>query len=183
MLMHNLIQYSDTYSETSGSLWQYYKDEPTLDNNNIIDFPADSKNVSFKVQKKLQDRQETKDVEIMVPLKYLNNFWRTLEIPLNNCRIRIIELTKSENCFLVAGTAANEQPTFTITDTKFYVPVVTLSTQYHVKLLKKLASSFKRTTNWNKYQSKSTEETQNRYLGFLIDPSFQGVNKVFYFII
>ena len=59
-----------------------------------------------------------------------------------------------------------------ITDTKLYVPVVTLSTQDIIKLLKQLQSGFKRTTNLNKYQSKTTNQAQNRYLEFLIDPSF-----------
>ena len=84
----------------------------------------------------------------MVPLKYLSNFWRTLEMSLINCEIILI-LTWSKNCFLVAGTIANQEPTFTITDTKLYVPVVTLSTQNNVKLLKQLDSDFKRTINWN----------------------------------
>ena len=67
-------------------------------------------------------------------------------MPLINCEIILI-LTWSKNCFLVAGTIANQEPTFTITDTKLYVPVVTLSTQDNVKLLKQLKSDFKRTIN------------------------------------
>ena len=71
----------------------------------------------------------------------------------------------------LAADIADQQPIFTITDTKLYVPVVTLSTEDNVKLLKHLESGFKRTFNWNKYQSKITEQTRNRYLDFLIDPS------------
>ena len=67
----------------------------------------------------------------------------------------------------------------TITDTNFYVPVVTLSTQDNVKLLKQLESGFKGTVNWNKYQSKVTQQILNRNLDFLIDSSFQGVNRLF----
>ena len=67
----------------------------------------------------------------------------------------------------------------TITDTNFYVPVVTLSTQDNVKLLKQLESGFKGTVNWNKYQSKVTQQISNRNLDFLIDSSFQGVNRLF----
>ena len=81
--------------------------------------------------------------------------------------------------FLVAGTATDQEATFTITDTKLYVPVVTLSTKDNVKLLKQLESSFERTINWNKYQSKITEQVQNIYLDFLIDPSFLGVKRLF----
>ena len=114
----------------------------------------------------------------MVQLKYLSNFWRTLEIPLINCEISL-QLKRSKDCFLIAGTVANQVPTFTKTDTKLYVPAVTLSTQDKVKLLKQLNSGFKRTINWNKYQSKKANQAQNRYLDFLINPSFQEVNRLF----
>ena len=67
----------------------------------------------------------------------------------------------------------------TTTDTNFYVPVVTLSTQDNVKLLKQLESGFKGTVNWKKYQSKVTQQILNRNLDFLIDSSFQGVNRLF----
>ena len=69
----------------------------------------------------------------MVSLKYLSNFWRTLEMQLINCEINL-QLTWSKKCFLVPVTAPNEEPTFTITYTKTYVPVVTLSTQDDAKL-------------------------------------------------
>ena len=68
---------------------------------------------------------------------------------------------------------------FLITDTKIYVPVLTVSTQDNAKLLEQLRSGFKRIINWNKYQPKISTERQNQYLDFLIDPSFQGVNRVF----
>ena len=73
----------------------------------------------------------------MVPLKYLINFWRTLEISLINCVISLV-LTWPKICFLVTGTAENQESTFIITDTKRYVPVITLSTQDNIKLLKQL---------------------------------------------
>ena len=151
MLMYNLIEYSDAYSKTSGSLWQYYRDEPALDkHNNIIDFPANNNNsISFKFKQQITEQTGnygTKNVEIMVSLKYLSNFWRTLEIPLINCEISL-QLKWSKDCILVAGTAANENPEFEILDTKLYVPVVTLSTQDDIKLLKQLESGFKRTIN------------------------------------
>ena len=81
--------------------------------------------------------------------------------------------------FLIAGTVENPDPKFTITDIKLYVPVVTFSTQDNAKLLRLLESGFKRTINWNKYQSKLTQQTLNRNLDFLIDPSFWGVNRLF----
>ena len=83
---------------------------------------------------------------------------------------------------LVTDTAANQEPTFIITDTELYVPVVILSTQDNVKLLKQLESCLQRLINWNKYQSKVTQQAQNRYLDFLIDPSFQEVNRLFVLI-
>ena len=94
MLMYNLIEYSDAYSKTSGSVWQYNKDEPALDNNNnIIDFPANNNNsISLKFKQQITGQignGSTKNVEIMAPLKYLSDVWRTLEISLINCEIRL----------------------------------------------------------------------------------------------
>ena len=77
MPMYNLTEYSDNYSKTSGSLWQYYKDEP---NDNIAD--SESFRSKVKITVKTPDNGNTKDVEIIVPLKYLSNSWRTLEVPL-----------------------------------------------------------------------------------------------------
>ena len=85
----------------------------------------------------------------------------------------------TKNSFFIVGTVENQNPTFTIIDTKLYVSVKTLSTQDNAKILQQLESGFKRTINWNKYQSKVTQQTQNRNLDFLIDPSFEGVNRLF----
>ena len=82
----------------------------------------------------------------MVPLKYQSNFWRTFAMPLINCEISLM-ITWSKGCFLVADSIAKQVPTFTITDTKLYVPVVTLSTKDNVKLLTQLESGLKRTIN------------------------------------
>ena len=183
MPMYNLTQHSAAYSKTSASLWQYYRDEPALDyNNNIIDFPDNSNNsASFKFKQQITGQTGnggSKDVEIMVPLNYLSNIWRTLEMPLINCEISL-QLKWANKCILVAGAANNKNPSFQINDTKLYVPVVTLSTQENIKLLKQLESGFKRTNNWNKYLAKTTNQAQNRYLDYLIDPSFQGINRLF----
>ena len=83
----------------------------------------------------------------MGPLRYLINFWKTLEMPLVNCEISLI-LTSSEDCKLIYGSIDDQVPNFAITGTKFYVPIVTLSTQKNVKIIR----SIKRTINWNKYQ-------------------------------
>ena len=114
----------------------------------------------------------------MAPLKYLNIFWRTVEMLLISCEISPM-LAWSKNCFLVVGTAANQELAFTIIDTKPYVLVVTLSIQDNVKLLKQWESGFKRIINGNKYQSEVTQQTLSRNSDFLIEQSFQGVNRLF----
>ena len=110
-----------------------------------------------------------------MPLKYLSNLWRTLEIPLINCEVSLI-LTWSKDCVITNSIGDGK---FTITETKLYVLVVTLSTQDNAKLLQQLKSGFKRTINWNKYESNIKTFAQNRYLNHLINPSFQGVNRLF----
>ena len=102
-------------------------------------------------------------------------------MPLINCEINIL-LTWSDKCIIVTGHYGNDvnnKPKFEITDTKLYVPVFTLSNQDNDKLLHQLKTGFKRTINWNKYQSKPKQYTQNRYLSHLIDPSFLGENRLF----
>ena len=170
MPMYNLIEYSDNYLKTSGSLWQYYKDEP---NDNLAD--SESFKSKVKITGSTPAGGNTKDVKIIVPLKYLSNFWRTLEMPLINCEVNLI-LTWSKDCVITNSTGAGK---FKITETKLYVPVVTLSTQDNAKLLQQLKSGFKRTINWNKYQSDPKTYAQNRYLNHLVNPCFQGVNRLF----
>ena len=104
----------------------------------------------------------------MVPLKYLSNFWRTLEIPLVNCEVSLT-LTWSPNCVITNSTGEGK---FKIADTNLYVPVVTLSTKDNEKFLEQLKSGFKRVINWNKYLSISELLRQNPNLNCLIDPSF-----------
>ena len=111
----------------------------------------------------------------MVPLKYLSNFWRTLEMPLINCEVNLI-LTWSSTCVI---TDSNGARTFEITDTKLYVPAVTLSTQENTKFLQQLKSGVKRVINWNKYLSKPESFRRNANLNYLAEPSFQGINRLF----
>ena len=99
-------------------------------------------------------------------------------MPLINCEINLI-VTCSSRFFIIDNPIADQHPTFTIIYIKVYVPVVTLSTQDNTKLLQQLKSGFKRTINWNEYEPKVTIEQQNRYLDFLINPSFQRVNRLF----
>ena len=101
MPMYNLIEYSNNYSKTSGSLWQYYRYEPALNNAGaLVDFPGNS--ASFKFKQKITGstgNDGKKAVQIMLPLKYSNNFWRAPEMPLINCEINLI-LTTSANCVI-----------------------------------------------------------------------------------
>ena len=162
MPMYNLIKYSDNSSKTSGSLWQYYKDYP---NNSL----ANSKSFKYKVKitgKTPQDGN-TKDVEILVPLKYLSNFWRTLEMSLINCKVELI-LTWSKKYVISSATGETK---FAITETKLHVPIVTLSTEDNAKFLQQLKSNFKRKITWNKYESSTKTFAQNRY--------FQRVKRLF----
>ena len=138
MPMYNLSEYSDNYSKTSGSLWQYYKDNP---NDNITQ--SESFKSKIKIKGKTPAACNTKDIEISVLLKYLSNFWRTLKIVLINCEVNLI-LTWSSNWVISSATGETK---FRITDTKLYVSVVTLSTQDNAKLLQQLKSGFKRIIN------------------------------------
>ena len=170
MSMYNLIEYRDNYAQTSGSLWQYYKDET---NDNLAD--SESFRSKIKITAKTPDNDNEKDVEIMVPLKYLSNFWRALEMPLVKIEFNLI-LTWSSTCVI---TNSRGDGTFAITDARLYVPVVTLSTQENAKLLRQLKSAFKRVINWKKYLSKPELLAQNPNLNHSVKPRFQGVNRLF----
>ena len=174
MPMYNLIEYSDNYSDTSGSLWQFKRDEIEGD----VDLTVNAQHIpnnssSFKYKSSFITNRN--GVKIAVPLKYLSNFWRSLEMPLINCKVEL-SLKWYENCILSsAGTAA----TFTITDTKLYVPIVTLKTEDNTKLSKLLSGGFKRPIYWNKYKIIFKNYDENKYIRERLDASFQGVNKLF----
>ena len=157
MLMCNLVEYSNNYLKTSESLLQYYRDVSN-------DFLTNSESIKFKM----------KITGKTTATGNTNDFWRTLEMFLINCEINLI-LTWSTN-FIFSATGETK---FAIADTKRYVSIVTSSTLDNAKLLEQLKSGFKRTINWNRYQSKVSPERENHYLDFLIDPSFQGVNRLF----
>ena len=154
----------------SGSLRQYYKDKP---DDNLAD--SQSFKSKIKITGKILDDGNEKDAEIMVPLKYLSNFWRTLEMPLINCEVSLV-LTWSTTCVITNSTGEGK---FKITDTNLYVPVVTLPTQDNAKILEQLKSGFKRVINWSKYLSRPELLKQNPILNYLIEPSFPGVNRLF----
>ena len=120
MTMYNLIEYGDNYSDTSASLWQFKRDAIEGDVDLAVDAQHISNNSSsFKYKSSFITNRN--GVKIAVPLKYLSNFWRSLEMPLINCKVAL-SLKWYANCILFsAGTAA----TFAITDTKLYVPIFT----------------------------------------------------------
>ena len=119
MPMYNLIEYSDNYSKTSGSLWQYCKEIPAIDNDgDIVDLNGANATESFNFKTKITGQTNINgiiNVEIMVPLKYLRNFKRTLEMPLFNCEVELI-LNWSANCVIIYTGVNNQFPAFTITD-------------------------------------------------------------------
>ena len=144
---------------------------------------------------KTRNTKTKKNLKIVVPLKHVSNFWRVLDMPLINCEVSLT-LTWYENCVSTdittqtARAAQGDNParpainaptnaTFKITDTKLYVPVVTLSTENDKKLLEQLRTGFKRTIKWNKYRSEMTNQTKNNNLNYLIDPIFTKVNRLF----
>ena len=148
MPMYNLIENSDNYSDTSGSLRGFKRDEIT-DNVNVTD---DDNDPSFKYKASLITNTEAngtkKGVKIAVPLKYLSSFWRSLEMPLFNCKVEL-SLGWIESCVLTtaeinanADATGADSATFTITDAKLHVPVVSLSTGEKVKLSKLLSFDF-----------------------------------------
>ena len=132
------------------------------------------------------------DIKIVAPLKYLSNFWRSLNMPLINCEVELI-LTWFKNCVLISKSTRDadydepiyrkidnpENTIFQITDTKLYVPVVTLSKENDKKLLEQLKTGFKITIKWSKYRSQMTAQPQNNNLSYLIDLTFAKVNRLF----
>ena len=128
------------------------------------------------------DDNNVNNVKLVVPLKYVSNFFRSLEMPLVNCKINL-ELTWHKDCMISSvDAAAKHVVSFMITDTKLYVPVVTLSTKDNTNLTKQLNKGFKRSIYWNQYVSKPFPETPHKKTGitrFALDAAFQGVNKLF----
>ena len=125
------------------------------------------------------NKNGTQEVELAIPLKYLDNFWRVLNIPLISCEVSL-ELKWNKNCVLpsleqrdIGGGNRDNSPTgatLAINDCKLYVPAVTLSKNDEIKLLTNLKSGFKRETIWNKYRSQMTIEAVNNNLNILIAP-------------
>ena len=175
--MQNLIEYSDNYSKISANLWQYCKDIPAInDNGNIFKFIGANATDSFNFKAKItDDNGGTNNVEIMVPLDYLSNFWRTFEMGLTNCEVNLI-LTWSANCVKTYTNVAIQSFTLEMTEIKHFI--LTLSNLDDAKLLPQLKSGFQRTINWSKYLSKPELLTQNPNFNHLVEPTFQEVNRL-----
>ena len=174
--LYNLIEYSDNYSDTSGSLWNFKRDDIERD----VDLTVDNLS-SFKYKPNIigntdanEANRKKENVKIVVPLKYLSNFWRSLEMPLINCKVEFSLEWYEECIFSTSGTAA----TFKITDAKLYVPIVTLKTEDNTKLSKLLSEGFKRPIFWNKYKI-IFKNYNNECIRKRLDASFQRVTKLF----
>ena len=215
MPMYNLLEYSKNYRKTIGSLYNYYRDELNDDanlnnfaNNNVVSsnsfqyknkiigntYNVDSTIVpaagGARVVNPYYDANSSgkKNVELAIPLKYLGNFWRALNIPLISCEVSL-ELKWNKTCVVTSqqigvnldggNTAAPTGATLTINNCKLYIPVVTLSKDDEIKLLTNLKSGFTREIEWNKYISQTSTEAINNNLNILIDPSFTNVNRMF----
>ena len=179
--MHNLLEYSDNYQDSAGSLDQFKRDEPPDDNANVGNATT-SLVYKSKLIKGTDDDNNVNTVKLVVPLKYVSNFFRSLELPLVNCKIDL-ELTWHKDCMISsANAAAGQVVTFMITNTKLYVPVVILFTKDNTNLTKQLNEGFKRTIYWNQYVPKPFPEAPHKKTGitrFAIDVAFQGVHRLF----
>ena len=185
MSMYNLIEYSDNYSDTSRSLWHFKSDEQNMNDGNHANVTtADLSSFKYKSSffKTLEDDNNGifKNVKIAVSLKYLSNFWRSLEMPLINCKIHF-ELNWSKDCIM----STTDEATFRITNTKLYVPIVTLSSKDNAKLVKLLEDGFNRPVYWNEYQTKIEARNldNNNLTRFSLDDSFQGVRGFFVLVL
>ena len=202
--MYNLLEYSKNYRKTIGSLYNYYRDELSGDpDNNNFDNIKVVNSKTFNYKNKIigntynlnagddgydVNKNGTQEVELTIPLKYLGNFWRALNISLISCEV-YLELKWNKNCVItsleqraIGGGNRDNAPTgatLAINNCKLYVPEVTLSKDDKIKLLTNLKSGFKREIIWSKYRSQMTTEAINNNLHILIDPTFTNINKFF----
>ena len=205
MLRSNLCDYSDAYILVKGTITvttSGANNDANADDNNFDNIKVVNSN-TFKYKNKITgntcnvdagaqgydvNKNGTQEVELAIPLKYLGNFWRALNIPLISCEVSL-ELKWDKNCIItsleqrdIGGRNRDNAPTgatLSINYCKLYVPAVTLSKDDEIKLLTNLKSGFKREIIWNKYRSQMTTEAVNNNLNNLIDPTFTKVNRLF----
>ena len=172
MPMYNLIEYSDNYQDSSATLYQYKRDEPP-EANAINDVTTDTSS-SFKYNVSLLGNPDVDgniaktSGKVVTPLKYLSNFFRSLEMPLINCKIKL-NLTWKKQCVLSNQDGA---AVFIINDTKMYVPVVTLSKEDNKDFIEQQNNGFQRSIYWNEYKTKEINENADANV-------FKGVNRLF----
>ena len=193
MNLYNMLEYSDNYADTTGSLYQYKRPEPRDANGNVVNLGTTLS--SFKYQSGLVQKQLTtpnsenvpanthpnfanvhriwKNIKIVVPLKYISNLFR-------NYMELYMELNWTKYSVLCNQ---NQNSIFQIRKGELYIPVVTLNTENNNKLKELLSKGFKRTVVWNAYNSRIEKVTipqnDNMFRRTTLDTSFQGVNKLF----
>ena len=181
MPMYNLIEYSDNYQDSLATLYQYKRDEPP-EANAVADLTVNNSS-SFKYKVNLLGNPvldgniAKRSVKVVVPLKYLSNFFRSLEMPLINCKIKL-NLTWNKECVLSTGAS---EAVFVINHTKLYVPVVTLSKEDNKDFIEQQNKGFQKSIYWNEYKTKEiNEDTDANVFKYIdLDPSFQGVYRLF----
>ena len=205
--MYNLLYYSKNFRKTTGSFWKYYPDMQNSayvgDNERTKIFYPISGSESFNYKTKIigklpDDENELQGVKIVVPLKNLSNFMFNLDILLINTEIELIlkwprdcvltEKTTRERKNVEAGPpsldAVNAVNTpsdleFNITDCKLYVSVVTLQAEYQNQLYEELKTGITIDFTWSKYRSQVINQAATNNLNYLIDPTFNNVNRLF----
>ena len=124
MPMYNLFEYSDNYTDTSGSLWQFKRDEQNMNNDGNPDNVTTADSTSFECKSNIlgntADDGVLKNTKTVVPLRYLSKFWRSLVMPLINCKIHL-ELNWTKSCVM---SNIDEATTFKTRNTKLYVPLL-----------------------------------------------------------
>ena len=195
MNMYNLIEYSDNYEDSTASLYQFKRQEPFANSVNLT--VDDSSSLKYKlgvletatnttindagsrVLNANENNPVWKNAKIIVLLKYISSFFRSLELPLTNAKL-FIKLNYTKNS--VKSDNAGES-TFKITKTELYVPVVTSKTEDKNKLNQLLDDEFKRTVYWNEYKSKIEGVIQphnnNNFKRTLLDAAIPGINRLF----
>ena len=203
MPMYMLLEYRKNYRKTIGSFYNYYRDElggNTNNNDNTVnsntfryknEITGNTYNVAAGAEGYIVNKNGTQNIELAIPLKYLGNCWRALNMSLISYEVSL-ELKWNKNCVIIslerrqvdAGPPivrdnAPTGATLAINDCKLYIPGVTLSKDDEIKLLTNLKYGFTREIEWNKYRSQMSTEAANNNLNILIDPTFTNVNRLF----
>ena len=194
MPKYNLLEYSDSYADSSGSLYQFKRDDSPVNNaENPFNIAMDI-SASFKWKASLlgntnaadNNNRSLENAKIVVPPKYSSNFFRSLEMPLINCKIHL-KLNWNKKCVIYGANAyaggdnANSRATtFGTESRKLYVPIVTVSSKDNVNLRKHLNEGFKISVYWNEYKSNiESKHAGDNLTRFYLDASFQRVKRLF----